>query len=255
MPYIVDQRKEIPILFSTQMVQAILKGRKTMTRRIVKPQPSTISVCSKTGEKAPFKYKEVSVMAEDLKTTKQISTECEGPYGDIIKCPYGKPGDLLWVRETLYQEGELGLYYVADNEPILEETLPEDYTVYRNYAHCKVPNIHMQKSVARIWLEVTDIRVERLQEISEDDAKAEGVEIIKICNLSDPNDKIRYRDYRFYDAYAPKARLWVTAKRSFETLWQSINGNESWNENPWVWVVYFKILSTTGKPNLIKNKI
>jgi hypothetical protein len=217
-------KKEIPLLFSTPMVQAILEGRKIMTRRIVKPQPAI-------SDDTVYK-----------RHNQDIWDSAE--WGEEWKCPYGKVGDLIWVRESCRTIGG----HAA--KPDYSVMSPNDF-VYKadeSWNGPFKPSIHMPKAAARIWLQVTDVRVERLQEISEHDAKAEGIEQIKVCNLSDPNDKIRYRDYHYSDAMHPKARLWYTAKRSFETLWQSINGEECWNQNPWVWCVSFKVLSTTGRP-------
>lgn len=158
-----------------------------------------------------------------------------------ILCPFGRPGDLLWVRETLYQNGELGLEYVADKECIDESIIPDDHKPYRNYAFCNIPSIHMPKWAARLWLQVTDVKVELLQDITEDDAISEGVE--KMGEFVFP-----------YKHYASGAASCIDAKTSFRTLWQAINGDESWVLNPWVWVISFKVLSITGKPNALTPK-
>jgi hypothetical protein len=234
-------KKEIPILFSTPMVQAILQGRKTMTRRIVKPQP-TFDTFLLADIWRPSKNKLVSASHHfNAKIEEKML-----PYS-----PYGKAGDLLWVRETLFQHGELGVSYVADNEWIDEDILTEDYKVYRDYAHCKVPNIHMQKMVARIWLEVTDVRVERLRDISEKDAIAEGIEI-EPCSgynqLNPPDPKYMGKKYDYPKGYKGQRSTMLVPIESFKSLWRSINGYDSWEANPWVWVVSFKVLSTTGKP-------
>jgi hypothetical protein len=100
------------------------------------------------------------------------------------------------------------------------------------------PSIHMPKDVCRIWLEVTNVRAERLHDITEEDARAEGIREFtkddKLCKYGLP-------DWNWQDMFR-------TAKQSFMQLWCMINGFESWNENPWVWVIEFKVLSTTGKP-------
>jgi hypothetical protein len=242
-------KKEIPILFSTPMVQAVLEARKLMTRRTRGLNAVNANPDRWTPEGELF-------VGADGKLYQKF--RCRNNYQDtvICQCPYGKVGDLLWVRETLYQEGELGLYYVADNKLIDEETIPLDYTPYRNYACCKVPNIHMQKSVARIWLEVTDIRVERLQEISPDDADLEGVERWNEDYFSEPGAlHADYGNYLWKDD--PKhEEYWFPSFPnpidSFRSLWIKINGLESWNQNPWLWVVSFKVLSTTGKPKEVE---
>ena len=156
--------KERPILFNTPMVQAILRGDKTMTRRVIKR-----------------------------------------------KCPYGKPGDRLWVRETWARvsvpEGTTARKILT----LFKASMPFsgiDGTEVR-----WKPSIHMPRYVSRITLEVTDVRAERLNDISEEDAQSEGV-------LPSDFDKT----YRY----------------SFLKLWESIYGKWSWNNNPWVWVIEFK---------------
>ena len=192
------------ILFSTEMVQAILAGRKTMTRQVVKPQPPK-------GSKM----------------------------GMIINTPYGLVGDVLWVRET-WQHTEIlninvedenyGYVYKADNQE------------WNNFEGWKwKPSIHMPKAAARIFLEITNVRVERLQSISEADAIAEGIQplLMSSTQLIEMGGQ-KYRDYMSDDKIFGNPLSPIT---SFMTLWQSINGEESWNANPWVWVVEFKRVS------------
>lgn len=197
--------KEIPILFSTPMVQAILEGRKTMTRRIVKDVETDVTLIDR--------YNKTGAWTQwiDRKIAKQM------------KCRYGQPGDVLWVRETfgiysdafLFKAGDIGIFKGIKWKP----------------------SIHMFKDYARIWLKVEEIRVERLQKISEGDARREGVKFasstIGPCYLDYINGG--------YNAM-------TTAYHSFRSLWRKINGIESWDSNPWVWVIEFKVLSTTGKP-------
>jgi len=163
--------KERPILFSGPMVRAILEGRKTQTRRIVKPQP----------------LRDRGVMAFN---------DGEHPQ---MRCPYGKPGDRLWVRETWCPDVEPYTFrYKADGDEPLERWRP---------------SIHIPRWASRITLEVVSVRVERLQNISEDDALAEGITLVE--RGTSPVDQ-------------------------FNKLWESINGPGSWEANPWVWVVEFK---------------
>jgi hypothetical protein len=189
---------EHPILFSTPMVQAILAGRKTMTRRIFKDHPRLSS--------------------EDLSNIniKEWFKDFPDYLGSF--CAYGKNGDLLWVREAFQHDG-YGYLYKSYNSKLADKWKP---------------SIHMPKVAALIWLRVTDISVERLKEISEDDAKSEGVEI-NGRSWKDYFDKTN--DYGCGDAVS-----------SFRSLWESINGKESWEANPWVWVISFEVVSTTGKP-------
>jgi hypothetical protein len=226
--------KEIPILFSTPMVQALLAGRKTQTRRIVK-------------EKA------VPVRDEIIDGKRMMKPAGwpllpESEYKEKF-CNYGKPGDMLWVRETLFQNGELGLEYVADKEWISEDIIPDDYGPYGgDYAFRNIPNIHMPKWAARIWLQVEDVRVERLHDISEEDAIAEGCE----------SRFHRCGGFGYYEAggetQSCECLSWEGGRyyMGFKDLWGEINGAESWDANPWVWVVTYKVLSTTGKPEIIQ---
>jgi hypothetical protein len=216
--------KEHPILFSGPMVRAILEGRKTQTRRIIKPQPDgwirgnsgAFGVPKKITNKKP--HKNGTIWQEEDDTC----------YEDI-NCPYGQPDDRLWVRETWQlDEDERGFVYRAD---------------IRNFADYAFgppswrPSIFMPRKACRIVLEIADIRVERLQEISEADAIGEGVEWWHEERLkSRPK---HYRVYCDYDNPKDPAQYTSSAVDSFSTLWQSINGPESWNQNPWVWVIEF----------------
>lgn len=183
--------KERPIIFSGPMVRAILDGRKTQTRRAVKPQPLWVA-----SPGVPFK-----TMDADPKGT--------------INCPYGQPGDRLWVRESIHvmqprHDGDTGsVLYRADG--------------HGDWIGKWHPSIHMPRWASRITLEVVSVRVERLNGISEKDAKAEGYKSQSIMENPDAG------------------RLW------FRDLWQSINAPGSWAENPWVWVVEFKRVEGGGK--------
>lgn len=188
--------KERPILFNAPMVRAVLDGRKTQTRRICK--------------------------------------QAEVEEGDeLFSCPYGKPGDRLWVREAW---GIANCWLTYD-----EPTDPPRCIAYRadHAARCFdpeydvntddwgwdamkwKPSIHMPRWASRITLEITDVRVERLQEISRGDALAEGC---PFANMSE----------------GPDPRKWYT------DLWTEINGASSWDANPWVWVIEFKRCDNFG---------
>lgn len=213
--------KEIPILFSTPMIQAILAGRKTQTRRVVKSEP--------------LRWLEES----------GFTPEFVADPGNSF-CPYGHPGDILWVRETWFPAAINGSkvmigYNVDEPKQTIEITTEKvDYYWKQMDKGRYIPSIHMPKEAARIWLEVTDVRAERLQDISEQQAIAEGIEKRRGSTSS---TKFDYKHYRYDHSYD------VSAEVSFRTLWEKINGPETWNANPWVWVVSFKVLSTTGKPN------
>lgn len=223
--------KEIPILFSTPMVQSELDGRKTMTRRL-----KGLEQINKNPNDWQFEWAEPM---RNIWTFTQKSSINEQSLKDKSftqfqsKCPYGRPGDLLWVRETLYQNGELGLEYIANKEYMDENIIPDDYGPYRgSYSFRNIPAIHMPKWASRIWLQVTDIRAERLQDISAADIEKEGISF----------DQLKGCD--------PCVPASVHFHQEWKNLWVKINGPESWQANPWVWVVSFKVLSTTGKPDL-----
>lgn len=227
------------MLFSTPMVQAIIAGNKTQTRRVLSTQPD--DSC----------YYQLSIKDGILEIDYNA-----GDDNPKLKCPYGKPGDILWVREMLYQEGELGLKYVAGNEWIDNDTIPENHNAYRNYSHCNIPSIHMPKWASRIWLQIESTRIERLNDISEEDAIDEGIEpdptglSIDIVN----GHEVEVMNYR---NYSKTGYRYIKPIDSYRTLWDSINAkptnkqpttNNDWNSNPWVWVITFKVLSTTGRP-------
>lgn len=156
---------------------------------------------------------------------------------------YKPIGSILYVRETLRQHGELGLEYLANAEWIDEDIIPESHKPYRNYACCNIPSIYMPKWAARIWEEVVSVRVERLQDITEEDAIAEGIEP-DVTGLSLTEDG---REVMNYYNYAKEGYRYVPPIESYKSLWESINGPGSWDLNPWVWRIETKILST-GRP-------
>lgn len=222
--------KERPILFSAPMVRALLAGTKTQTRRILKQA---------TGPS-------LSVgMDDDLPGTAALSWLWgDGPGYDVhetikrVTCPYGRPGDRLWVRETWGVGsrpdpwgGYDGLEYRADEAFIDEIEMlpcykvePPDGVCYSDYRSGWKPSIHMPRWASRITLEVTGVRVERLQDISQADAMAEG---------APPSHQSIDRVSREL-GYADFSRSW------YAQLWDRINGPGSWDANPWVWVVAFK---------------
>jgi len=222
--------KQHPILFSTPMVQAILKGRKTQTRRVVKPQPP--------GDAHYFLFLNDQPHWVKRKIHNTWTYFVDPEHGSFpcndsqnLKCPYGQPGDVLWVRETMILNKNSNTYWpVADG-----------YIKTADYEK-KIPSIHTPKTAARIWLEIEDVKVERLQDISEEGAYREGIESdglmvhCEVCkNGAHNGGDLICEDGFFY-----------TARSSFQSLWHSINGTGSWDSNPWVWVVKFKVLSTTG---------
>lgn len=227
--------KERPILFSAPMVRAILDGRKTQTRRIVKSpiSPITTRVRSYLNRVGAIVYGCVFGKSEEI-------FEMSG-----MRCPYGNPGDRLWARETwgnvahhIDDNGDLrkwnpdrpakkvnelkfGVGYYSGHIIYRADGEFEWCNDYGEQSSCWHPSIHMPRSASRITLEITNIRVERLQDISEEDAKAEG------CDNSQSDAAI-------------SVGWFEKPARAFRRLWESINGTESWDANPWVWVIEFK---------------
>ncbi|MBN3948388.1 MAG: hypothetical protein HWQ38_18815 [Nostoc sp. NMS7] len=213
------------------MVRAILEGRKTQTRRvrsleIINQSPDSFKFESLSSEKIK---KDLVVIANFTQSTGKL---LRIPY---IRCPYGKPQDLFWVRETwrqaLSETHECYAYRADMTYQCGKPMPPNDYSTVG-----WKPSIHMKKAIARIWLECTSIGVERLQDITDEGAIAEGVERHSL-------DESKWRSYLY-----PK-EPWaytVSAKESFESLWKSINGVESWDKNDWVWVVGIKKITKTG---------
>lgn len=195
-----------PILFSAPMVRAILSDAKTQTRRVVKPQPpdgfSPIPFPTGTGTWAW--QRAASGRGHHLHVERA---------GEPFRCPYGAPGDTLWVRETWRADDfdPPGTIYAADHPEAVEEA--------RGIIRWR-PSIHMPRARARVTLRVTSVRVERLHAITEDDARAEGI--------ASPSVQT-----------GPHALLGRPLATEFGALWRSINGAESWDANPWVWRVEF----------------
>jgi hypothetical protein len=227
--------KERPILFSAPMVRAILDGRKTMTRRVVSPQPEWRDI---QGLFASWVFKG-GLLYPNAKT-------------DVLTlCPYGQPGDRLWVREAWrvpacldsmsgrqiadkaldagYRKPWAPIQYEADGTRNSER----DWYEFGSTPGTQVPGRYrharfMPRWASRITLEITGVRVERLQAISAADAEAEGL-----------------RRFPFEDSFAWAWRDGDTTGHAsptgaFRNLWETINGAGSWDDNPWVWVVEFR---------------
>ncbi|MBJ2080619.1 hypothetical protein [Serratia ureilytica] len=201
--------KERTVIFNGEMVRAILDGRKTQTRRVMKPQPEP---CYRGGHWWPSNAFKTMLHIEEQMQNGQGGWK--GLAGDA--CPFGQVGDRLWVRETF---GDCGnrLVYRADTKDGAASQVKR-----------WVPSIHMPREDCRILLEITAVRVERLNDISEEDAKAEGVK--------PAGDMLP--DYP--DTFLTPKGDFATAKVAFQRLWQSIYGAESWRANPWVWVIEFR---------------
>lgn len=195
--------KERPIQFSAPMVLALLDGTKTQTRRIMKSPPHHLDGGVPFGDPPAWAMREGAAAGSA-----------------VMRCPYGKRGDRLWVREA-WRTVE-----VAD--PLPPRELDAAYRLWREadaphqpgYGKLR-PGMHMPRWAGRITLEVTGVRVERLQDISRGDAMSEGCPFPNMAQGDDP-------------------RAW------FRDLWNSINGAGAWDANPWVWVVEFKRLEASA---------
>lgn len=219
--------KERPILFSGPMVRALLAGTKTQTRRAVKPGAGQQWLGDKLALSPAARICKANYGGK-FKFGAQFEHPISGPLTHVL-CPYGQPGDRLWVRETL-SETPCGSYlYAADSEHVLEAAY--EHSILRKEKKA-IPAIHMPRAASRLLLEITAVRVERVQDISEADAVAEGIE-----KVDEAFGKPTYRDYLH------KNVEFGYPQGSFESLWTSINGADSWPMNPWVWVVEFKIVS------------
>lgn len=212
--------KEHPILFSAPMVRALLDGSKTQTRRVVKWQgpkdyPHNFDLAFVDN---PAGVKRLCVPYEHPNDgAPSIDSPAHRHY-----CPYGDPGDRLWMRET-FAGGGGNTIYRADFNEVAQDSMQ------KMLGFKWKPSIHMPRWASRIDLEITNIRVERLQDISEADALAEGCRPIEGCKwhtFEEADAGVPMHDHKALDA--------------FEALWESINGPGSWDSNPWVWVIEFR---------------
>jgi len=219
--------KERPILFSGEMVRAILAGTKTQTRRLVRVDDTPITSKDVAANKRQLG---IPSDARNVRFTAGVYLKCDAPAGSMtvsarVECPYGEPGDRLWVRETHALnvpgcEQQRGVSYRADHQDPKGDG-PANQMTWR-------PSIHMPRWASRITLEVTGVRVERLQAITAEDAKAEGVTVPRCsCEACSHTSAICPADATSY-------------VEGFRDLWCKINGPESWKANPWVWAVGFR---------------
>jgi hypothetical protein len=192
---------ERPILFSGAMVRALLAGWKTQTRRIIKPvQP-------------------------------RVDGRWPAGRDPVPDCPFGRPGDRLWVRETWALEqlddGER-VVWAADRAAAWRSSMEDCFYLESSYEPERWrSSIYMPRWASRLTLEVTGVRVERLQDISVVDAIAEGIGRLKRGTWTDYSEEM-------------SASGWLDPRNSFQSLWTSINGTGSWAANPWVWAIEFR---------------
>lgn len=218
--------KERPILFSEPMVRAILEGRKTQTRRIVKWKLRQKGLnLGFSGLEAGFYHSDLVASCYVLRS--RGAGDCWNDRTWPVHCPYGQPGDRLWVRESFSfgisdnpaDKGQVAFMFGEEGDGLHPDSPKDSAQWCRTWK--RKPSIFMPRWASRITLEVTAVRVERLQQISEADAKAEGVKPL------------------------PKDPEWTGSlhRASFQFLWNDINGwrgIRSWDSNPWVWVIEFR---------------
>ncbi|PLC78292.1 ASCH domain-containing protein [Klebsiella variicola] len=229
--------KERRMIFNGEMVRAILDGRKTQTRREVKLNLDIASLATTYDWATSLAANHYQGLTEE-----QIQQKAESLRGVIhpvilgngqmvsIICPHGKPGDRIWVRETFaalepgsYEQVKPQEGHCQDLRYAATDRLAKSDADIRGYKW--VPSIHMPRWASRILLEITDVRVERLNAISQEDAQAEGMELTGWRpTYSDPDSG--------GEASTPYD--------NFAQLWESIYGEESWKANGWVWVIEFK---------------
>ncbi|MGC0823032.1 hypothetical protein WKG93_08800 [Pantoea agglomerans] len=203
--------RERPILFNADMVRAVLDGRKTQTRRIMREQPEVIPKEDEHGKPGfwiPFNAGKTMVRNDDMH----------------FACPFGLKGERLWVRETFRVHSRATdvatlVYKASEQQSWTQQThrVPIEKCNKPAVVDTWTPSIHMPRWASRITLEITGVRVERLRDLSEEDAKSEGVIPPAGGVLPGWEHRINFRD-----------------------LWMSIYGADNWEANPWVWVVEFK---------------
>jgi len=227
--------KSRPILFSAPMVRAILENRKTQTRRIVKRQPN---IDAQTGD---WLFTCSDGSQEVLPIEKWIDIQKK------LHCPYGKVGDRIWVREEHYRFGHWKRAgttrtdrdkwsFVPDTDEVLYDS-PVQYRKSRDKQNPSTPTWHkrlarfMPRTASRITLEITGIRVERLHDMGS---------CLNGGDAAAVSEGVEQRADGWYKCYLHPGSAHFNARMSFQTLWESINGPDSWHANPWVWVIEFE---------------
>ncbi|HCB0048764.1 TPA: hypothetical protein MYK97_003479 [Klebsiella pneumoniae] len=241
------------MIFNAEMVRAILDGRKTQTRRIMKPQPEP---CPRGGHWWPSNvFKTMLHVEEEMQNGK-------GGWGGLVgdACPFGDVGDRIWVREayrfpaSLDDVSPTGVGEMAVATGYRKPWAPTFYEFTGTFSDGwkgfetppKVsdagklrPSIHMPRWASRILLEITDVRVERLNAISPEDAESEGLERTNFTGFGDEPGLPSYPEPDVY--FDPLKKQWKEyPPEAFAGLWESIYGEGSWQANPWVWVIEFK---------------
>lgn len=215
--------KERPILFTGPMVNAILEGRKTQTRRYLKSLSGVYpNFLIKEGEPYPYYYRRRDAVWDSFGSLEELAAK---------HCPYGKRGDRLWVRET-WCRGLSDTHecwgYRADMRYQCGKPIPDN-----GVKKLWKPSIHMPRSYSRITLEVTDVRIEQVQNISEEDALQEGIEEKSLIPAQPCWRGTPHSEWCFHPTGA------------YKDTWNSVNKEHSWDSNPFVWVIEFRKLPST----------
>lgn len=209
--------KSRPILFSGPMIRAILSGQKTQTRRVIKQVPTFLHL-----GRPIMDWPLSDLYSDGERFWLDVQTDVDDNMHKEIRCPYGVPGDQLWVRETVSLR--IGASHWKDcNAELRQERFVTNrfYRATHNFPvddQKWIPAIHMPRWASRITLEITNVRVERLQDVTEEDAIAEGFNFQTLRNET------------------------ISARCNFHFLWEEINAKRGygWDKNPWVWVIEFK---------------
>lgn len=239
------------------MVNRILLGQKNMTRRT-----NGLEELNSNPDNWQFEWADFSLRHPwrftDKSTVNDSSIKTGSFYQAALKCPYGKPGDILWVRERFmlrpngqynFYGQDIGkyVYYAAASKQFKDE--------WDGYWK---PSIHMPKVAARIWIKITRITPQRLHDISPSDIVREGIIIFAnkmteklLLGLGEENSAISFLPADCLSGEAPKISQRQILRAFWAELWCKINGRQSWDLNPWVWAISFEVLSKTGKPENI----
>ena len=215
--------REHPLLMKGPLVRATLEGRKTQTRR---PLPDVFNSPPDLiyGWLPPGEWKLFGA------TMERWGAQWRGTYPSQVLCPLGRAGDRLWVRETWAWPGEEGFIYRADQ---WAEDMVSKWKQDPNYPQVKwSPSIHMPRKACRLVLPLVSVRVERVQDITEEDAKAEGVEPVLMRGIGSYPEWMRLREVGGH-------------QKAFELLWKQIYGDALWDANPWVWVAEWKAIEVS----------
>jgi len=230
--------KQRPILFSGPMVRAILAGTKTETRRVIRTQPPTENY----GVSAAMSYGEQVAVYRPFRDGTALWA--------IDKCPYGKPGDCLWARETWATTAQAGEH--PSDAAVVYRATDQDWESLEGWR--RRPSIFMPRWASRITMEIVEVRAERLQAITEEDAIAEGLEVTpahswwqyvtKTGSYETSRDVPQHDGDPIHDWVfrQERTRPAVPARDNFARLWDYINGKKHpWSSDPFVWVVSFKL--------------